>query len=292
VKRLLALVAIALAAGAAAIAGGRLGVGPVVITREDEQKLILRFGVVRKVTAPGLDLRIPLVETVESYDRRWLYLSTAPASIQTKDGEELVVDNYVVWRIDDAVKFKKSFPEDRTNASRRIDQAVRDDVREVIGRHSLSEVLNAERVPIMADIASKTRDTLAQWGIEVADVRINRTELPPGTEESVYERMRTERERLAKKSRAEGEERARTIRAEAEREARVLVANAKRDAEILRGEGDAEAARIYGEAYSVDPDFYAFVRSLEAYRKTIGEGTTLVLSPDSEFFEFLERAGP
>lgn len=291
-KRLLALVAIALAAGAAAIAGGRLGVGPVVITREDEQKLILRFGVVRKVTAPGLDLRIPLVETVESYDRRWLYLSTAPASIQTKDGEELVVDNYVVWRIDDAVKFKKSFPEDRTNASRRIDQAVRDDVREVIGRHSLSEVLNAERVPIMADIASKTRDTLAQWGIEVADVRINRTELPPGTEESVYERMRTERERLAKKSRAEGEERARTIRAEAEREARVLVANAKRDAEILRGEGDAEAARIYGEAYSVDPDFYAFVRSLEAYRKTIGEGTTLVLSPDSEFFEFLERAGP
>jgi membrane protease subunit HflC len=104
--------------------------------------------------------------------------------------------------------------------------------------------------------------------------------------------MRTERERLAKKSRAEGEERARTIRAEAEREARVIVANARRDAEILRGEGDAEAARIYAAAYGVDPEFYAFVRSLEAYRKTIGDGTTLVLSPDSEFFEFLERAGP
>jgi membrane protease subunit HflC len=198
----------------------------------------------------------------------------------------------VIWRIGDLVQFKQSFPDDPATAHERIDRVVRDDVREVIGRHTLSEVLNAERVAIMADIASKTRETVARWGIEVADVRINRTELPRGTEESVYERMKTERERLAKRSRAEGDERARTIRAEAEREARVIVANARRDAEILRGEGDAEAARIYAEAYGVDPEFYAFVRSLEAYRKTIGNGTTLVLSPESEFFEFLERAGP
>jgi membrane protease subunit HflC len=292
VKRLLAIVAVALAAGAGAIAAGRLGLGPLVITREDEQNLILRFGNVREVTQPGLALRIPLVETTQAYDRRWLYLSTAPAQIQTKDGEELVVDNYVIWRIDDAVRFKESFPDDPAIARQRIDRVVRDDVREVIGRHTLSEVLNAQRVPIMADIASKTRETVAEWGIAVADVRINRTELPKGTEQSVYERMKTERERLAKKNRAEGDERARTIRAEAEREARVIVANARRDAEILRGEGDAEAARIYADAYGVDPGFYAFVRSLEAYRKTIGDGTTLVLSPDSEFFEFLERAGP
>jgi membrane protease subunit HflC len=292
VKRLLALAAVLVAGVSAAIAAGRLGVGPVVITRADEQKLILQFGEVRKVTEPGLDLRIPLIETVQRYDRRWLYLSTAPASIQTTDGEELVVDNYVIWRIGDLVAFKQSFPDDPATAHQRIDRVVRDDVREVIGRHTLSEVLDAERVPIMADIASKTRETVAGWGIEVADVRINRTELPRGTEESVYERMKTERERLAKKNRAEGEERARTIRAEAEREARVIVANARRDAEILRGEGDAEAARIYAEAYGVDPEFYAFVRSLEAYRKTIGHGTTLVLSPESEFFEFLERSGP
>jgi membrane protease subunit HflC len=292
VKRLVVTIAILLAAGVGAIAAGRVNLGPVVITREDEQKLILLFGDVRKVTQPGLALRVPFVETVVHYDRRWLYLSTAAASIQTKDGEELVVDNYVVWRIGDAVKFKQSFPAGPAAAPDRIDRVVRDDVREVIGRHTLSEVLNEQRVPIMTDIASKTREALAEWGIAVADVRITRTELPRGTEESVYGRMRTERERLAKKNRAEGDERARGIRAEAEREAQVIVANARRDAEILRGEGDAEAARIYADAYGADPGFYAFVRSLEAYRKTIGDGTTLVLSPDSEFFEFLERSGP
>jgi membrane protease subunit HflC len=170
----------------------------------------------------------------------------------------------------------------------RIDRIVRDDVREVIGSHTLTEVLKDQREPIMTDIASKTRDKVAEYGISVADVRINRTELPPGTEESVYARMKTERERLARKNRAEGEERGRKIRAEAERDARVIVANAKRDAEIMRGAGDAEATRIYAEAYSADPKFYDFVRSLEAYRKTIGKETTLVLSPKSEFFRFFE----
>ena len=121
-------------------------------------------------------------------------------------------------------------------------------------------------------------------------VRINRTDLPKETRSSVYERMKTERERLARKSRAEGEEQARLIRAEVDAEARVLVANARRDAEIARGQGDAEAARVYAEAYGEDPQFYAFVRSLEAYRKSIDEGTTLVLSPRSEFFRFLESA--
>ena len=122
------------------------------------------------------------------------------------------------------------------------------------------------------------------------DVRINRTELPRGTEESVYARMKTERGRLAKKNRAEGEERARRIRAETDREALVIVANARRDAEIARGEGYAEATLIYAEAYSLDPDFYAFMRSLEAYEKTIGEHTTLVLSPEAEFFRFFQRS--
>ena len=143
----------------------------------------------------------------------------------------------------------------------------------------------------MATITEGAQQQLAPLGVEVNDVRINRTELPPGTEESVYARMKTERERLAKKNRAEGDERARRIRAEADREARVIVANARRDAEIQRGAGDAEAARIYGEAYAADPDFYAFTRSLEAYRKTIDGKTTLVLSPDTEFFQYLEGQG-
>ena len=293
-KRLVIVLALIVFLAGGSIAAGQLDIGPVVITREDQQKMILFFGDVRTVTEPGVSLRIPFLETVETYERRWVYLSTEALPIQTKDGEELVVDNYVVWRIGDPVKFKEAFPKGpsgMSDAADRIDRVVRDDVREVIGRHTLTEVLNDQRVPIMTDIAANTRESLLEWGISVADVRINRTELPGGTEGSVYERMKTERGRLAKKNRAEGQENARRIRAEAKREAQIIVANAKRDAEITKGEGDAEATRIYAAAYGSDPDFYEFTRSLEAYRKTIGADTTLVLSPESEFFQFLERSG-
>jgi membrane protease subunit HflC len=291
VKRAAVLAILLLGLFAGLVALGNVGIGPLVVTREDQQKLILRLGEVRRVTQPGLSLRIPLLETAQTYDRRWLYLSTEALPIQTKDGEQLTVDNYVIWRIDDAVAFRRSFPRGMKDAAERIDRTVRDDVREVIGRHTLTDVLKDLRVAIMRDITSQSQAALSDEGIVVADVRINRTELPEGTEESVYARMKTERERLAKKNRAEGRERARGIRAEADREARVIVANARRDAEIARGSGDAEAARIYAEAYSTDADFYRFHRSLQAYRKTIGERTTLVLSPDAEFFQYFEGAG-
>lgn len=293
-KRLLTLVAIVagLLVGLLFVAKLDDGLqGPIVITGEDRQKLILRFGKVVKVTEPGITWRVPFLDRVTDYDRRWLYLDTASDRIQTRDGEELVVDNYIMWRIGDAVKFRESFPAGETAAVKRIDRSVRDDVREVIGRHTLTEVLKDKRSSIMNEITQRARRTLEAQGIGVADVRINRTELPAGAETSVFARMRTERERLAKKSRGEGQEQARRIRAEAEREARVIVANARRDAEIARGEGDAEAARIYAEAYSTDPDFYSFMRSLEAYRNTIDSETTLVLSPESEFFQFFEGSG-
>ena len=180
-KRALVFLAILVLIGVGAISAGQLGLGPVVITREDQQKIVLRFGEVRRTTDPGVSLRWPFIDNVETYERRWIYLSTEALPIQTKDGEELVVDNYVVWRIGDAVKFKKAFPNGTASAPGRIDRVVRDDVREVIGRHTLTEVLNDQRVPIMTDIASKTRESLAEWGIAVADVRINRTELPAGT---------------------------------------------------------------------------------------------------------------
>ena len=272
----------------AAVMAGRLGIPPLVITSEGEQKLILRLGEVQRTTRPGLSLVLPFVDQVRTYDRRWLYNSTEALEIQTKDGEQLLIDNYTVWRIADPRLFLEAFPGDRLAAEQRIDRVVRDGVREVIGRHTLAEVLKDQRVPIMETITRNSREVLSEYGIEVADVRINRTELPKSTEQSVYARMTTERERLAKKNRAEGDERARRIRAEADREARVIVAKARRDAEITRGDGDAEAARIYAEAYQKDPAFYAFVRSLEAYRKTIDGRTTLVLSPDSEFFRYLQ----
>ena len=291
-RRLLVSVLLVFAAAVGVIAAGSVGWGPVVITREDEQKIILRLNEARRVTEPGVSLRLPVIEQIRQYSRRWLYLNSEADTIQTRDGEQLTVDNYVIWKIADAIEFTRSFPGamGMGEAQKRLDRAVRDDVREVIGRHTLAEVLDEKREPVMKSITEKTRSTVAKYGIEVSDVRINRTELPKLTEGSVFARMVTERERLAKKNRAEGEEQARRIRAEADREARVIVAEARRDAEVTRGRGDAEATRIYAEAYGTAPEFYDFLRSLEAYEKTIGEHTTLVVSPKAEFFRFFERA--
>jgi membrane protease subunit HflC len=258
VRRALVSVIALLLVALGLIAAGELGYGPVVITREGD----------------------------------WLHLSTETLPIQTKEGEQLNIDNYVIWRIDDPEAFWRAFQGKLDNAMDRIDGVVRDDVRAVIGRHTLGDVLKDSRAEIMREITASSASTLRQFGVEVADVRINRTELPAGAEGSVYARMRTERERLAKKSRAEGDEKARRIRAQAEREARVIVAEGARDAEIAKGEGDARATAIYAEAYGGDPGFYEFVRTLEAYRKTINEDTTLVVSPRSEFFRFLESSSP
>jgi membrane protease subunit HflC len=289
-RRLILIALVLLGFCMALVTAGNLGIPPVVITKEGEQKLILLFGEVRTETKPGIALMVPFLEVVRTYESRWLHNSTDALPIQTKDGEQLVIDNYTVWRIAEARTFLVNFPAGMPAAEQRIDRVIRDEVREVIGRHTLAEVLKDQRVAIMEAISEAAREKLSGYGIEVADVRINRTELPKTTEESVFARMTTERERLAKKNRAEGEERARRIRAGAEREARVIVANAKRDSELTRGEGDAEATRIYAEAYGSDQDFYAFVRSLEAYRKTIDGRTTLVLSPDSEFFQYFEAS--
>jgi membrane protease subunit HflC len=287
-RRLLTVVLIILGVCVAFTVLGRHDWGPVVITREGEQKIVLFLDEPRRTLTPGPNLRIPLLESVESYSSRWLHADTEELRVDTTDGEQLNVDSYVIWRIQDPVEFFRAYRGNQRNAEERIDRIVRDRVRKVIGRHTLFDVLKDRRQEITQDITEECRSELAQGGIEVRDVRINRTDLPEGTEGSVYSRMRTERERLAKKSRAEGDERARTIRAEADREARVIVANARRDAEITRGQGDAEAARIYAEAYGAEPEFYAFMRSLEAYRTTIDENTTLIISPDSEFFKYLD----
>ncbi len=287
------LIGVVLAAIASGLVwAGERGWGPLVITPEGEQKLVLFLGDPWKVTTPGLDWRIPGLHDVRTFERRLLYLNTEPLPIQTKDEERIQVDNYVVWRIVDPTVFFAKYPAGQSLAESEIDRVVRADVRAVIGRHTLDEVLTGKRAEIMQEITRESQEDLAPFGIEVRDVRINRTELPEGTENSVYARMKTDRERLARKYRAEGEEAARRIRAEADRAATVIVANARRDAEISRGRGDAEATRIYAEAYSSDPEFYAFMRSLKAYESTLGDRTTLVLSPRAEFFRFLESADP
>jgi membrane protease subunit HflC len=271
----------------ALIAAGNVGWGPVVITKEGEQQLILSLGPPRAVIEPGWSLRFPFVEEAVSFDKRLLYLNTKSDVIQTIDQERIVVDNYVMWRIVDPIDFRSSFPRGRTQAEKQIDRVVRARVREVIGTKSLTQVLTDQRIEIMQAVGRDSAAALASSGITIQDVRINRTELPPSIEKNVFARMETDRERLARKHRAEGEEEARLIRAQADRKAKVIVAEARGKAEVTRGDGDAQAARIYAESYNLDPKFYAFVRSLEAYQKTIGIGTTVVLSPDSEFFQYL-----
>ncbi|MCX5737685.1 MAG: protease modulator HflC [Proteobacteria bacterium] len=278
---------------AALVWAGEVGVGPVVITREGEQKVVLLFGSPVSVqTEPGLSLRVPLLSTVLTFDRRFLYSNSEPQQMQTRDAERPLVDHYVVWRIADPLKFFASFPSGMSQAEAQIDRVTRSDLREVVGTKTLAEVVTTERERVMKEITEKSAASLAEFGIEVRDVRINRTELPPGTEENVYARMRSQREQLARKYRAEGDQEGRRIRAEADRDALVTVADAQRDADILRGEGEAESARIYAEAHSIAPEFYGFVRRLDAYKKTIGEKTTLVVPPSNDFFDLLQSYQP
>jgi membrane protease subunit HflC len=234
---------------------------------------------------------VPLLDEVKTFERRLLYLNTEQDVILTKDQERIVVDNYAMWRIDNLTLFIASFPSGMQQAEKQMDRVVRAGVREIVARHTLSELLTDKRSEIMEAIRERVADSFSDTGISVEDVRINRTELPDAIEKNVHARMKADRERLARKFRAEGDEEARKIRAVADRDAKVIVATAKGEAEVTRGEGDAESTRIYAAAYGAAPEFYAFVRSLEAYRNTIGEGTTLILSPDSEFFEYLGRSG-
>jgi membrane protease subunit HflC len=291
VKKILLLLVGLFVAGTLLIAAGSRGIGPIVITQEGSQQIVLRFGEPVHEIEPGLSWRIPLVDEVKTYDRRLLYLNTEPDVILTKDQERIVVDNYAMWRITNLTEFISSFPRGVHQAERQMDRVVRAGVREVVARHNLAELLTEKRAEIMEAIRVGVANSFSGTGVELQDVRINRTELPEAIEKNVHERMKADRERLARKFRAEGEEKARTIRAAADRNASVIVATAKGESEVMRGVGDAESTRIYAAAYGQDPEFYAFVRSLEAYRNTIGEGTTLILSPDSEFFQFFVESG-
>lgn len=263
-----------------------LGWGPVVVNREGEERVILRFGnPVKVIPEPGWALRIPLVDAVKVYDGRFQFLDAQPVEMLIARGEKLIIDYFVIWRIRDPLAFLQNFPEGMDKAQDRVQETVNALVGAKIGGLTLDEIL--ARSEILGRLAEESNDALVETGVVVADVRIARTELPRAAEPAAYQQMREQRRALAREYRVEGERDARIIRAEAERDARKVVAAATSEAEITRGEGDAESAAIYAEAYNLDPDFYAFVRSLEAYRRSLGDGTTMVLPPDHEFFRFL-----
>lgn len=256
------------------------------------QAIVVQLGEpVRTVREPGLYFKVPFVQEVIYFDNRLLDYDASSKELLTKDKQQMVVDNYSRWRIVDPLKFYKTLRTE-ANAQSRLDDIVYSNLRETLGRYTLSDIVSERRAELMTQVTVAVNKTVDAYGIEIEDVRIKRADLPEKNEQNVFSRMRTERERLAKKFRAEGEEESRKIRSGADKEAQILLAEASKDANIIRGEGDATAVRIYADAYGRDPELYVLSRTLEAYRKTIGEGTTLVLSPDSDFFRLLQSLDP
>lgn len=256
------------------------------------QAVVVQLGdPVRTVQEPGLYVKLPFIQNVLYFDKRLLEYDASPKELLTKDKQQLVVDNYVRWRIHDPLLYYRTLRTE-SGAQSRLDDVVYSNVRESLGRHTLRDVVNERRAALMQEVTSKSDKKAREYGIEIVDVRIKRADLPEKNELNVFNRMRTERERLAKKFRAEGDEEARKIRSEADKQVQILLADARQKAEIMRGEGDALTVKIFADAYGRDPEFYELVRTLEAYRKTIGEGTTLILSPNSDFFRLLNQLEP
>lgn len=256
------------------------------------QAVVLQLGEpVRTVREPGLYMKIPFIQSVMFFDRRLLEYDASPKELLTRDKQQLVVDNYTRWKIIDPLKYYQAV-RDEAGAQSRLDDIIYSNLRENFGRQTLLEILSTKREELMTDITRKSDKATRDYGIEVVDVRVKRADLPEKNEQNVFSRMRTERERLAKKYRAEGDEEARKITSGAEKDVRVLLAEAQRDAEIARGQGDAEAVRIYADAYGRDPEFFSLTRTLDAYRRALPDTTSLVMSPDSDFLRFLKGVAP
>ncbi|MEE2934115.1 MAG: protease modulator HflC [Pseudomonadota bacterium] len=257
---------------------------------ETQQAIVLQFGDPRAVKdKPGLHWKVPFVQNVTFYEKRTLDLDPPPFEVLLTDKKRINVDAFARYRIVNALEFFKTV-QNEIGARDRLAALVNPALRAVIARVSLKEVLSAKRTDLMEQIQKDIEADALRFGIKIVDIRIGRTDLPEQTSQAVFNRMRTERERQAREARAEGKEIAQKIRAQADKERTVILANAERDAQIQRGQGEAGRNNILGEAYGRDPQFFAFYKSLEQYQKAlIGNDTTMVLSPDSEFFRFFNN---
>jgi membrane protease subunit HflC len=254
---------------------------------ETEQAIITQLGkFVRSVTEPGLHFKLPFIQSVHKFEDRVLEYDAAAAKIITEDKKHLLVDNYARWRIVDPLKLYQTV-RNETGAQARLDDIVFSEIREELARHTLTEIVSVNREAIMDEVGRQCDQKARDYGVQVIDVRVKRADLPADVTHSVYARMRAERQRIAKKYRSEGEEEAVKIRAKTDKEKTILLAESYRQAEKLRGEGDAEAIKVYAEAFEKDPEFYAFVRTLQAYEKSLSSDTTIILPSDSEFFRYL-----
>jgi membrane protease subunit HflC len=266
-----------------------LGASPFFVVDVTQTAIVVQLGKpVRNVTMPGLYVKVPFIQEVTYFDKRLLDYDSSAQDVITQDKKTILIDNFARWRIVDPLKVYQAFQSQR-GALQRLHDIIYSELRVELGRHDLSEIVSKTRAEIMKVVTERSNEKASAYGIEIQDVRIKRADLPEQNEKAVFARMQAERERQAKQYRAEGAEEAQKIRSEAEKDREIILAEAYREAEELRGEGDAKAFKIYADAYKQDPRFFEFTRSMEAYKKTFNDKSTVVMSPDSEFFKYLKQ---
>ena len=279
--------------GGLIIAIGIIAFLSIIIVKEVNQAIILQFGDPKRIiTKPGLNFKIPFIQNVVYLDKRILNLDTPPEEVIASDQKRLIVDAFARFKIIDPLKFYISVGDERVARSR-LSTIINSRIRNVLGQEELQTLLSQDRSKQMALIKEGVNNEAKNFGINIVDVRIKRADLPQANSDAIYRRMQTEREREAKEFRAKGAEMAVTITSTADKEVTVILAESQKQSEIMKGEGDGLRNKIFADAFGQDPEFFAFYRAMQAYEKAlIGGETSLILSPDSEFFKFFGNIKP
>lgn len=264
----------------------------IVIVRDTEKAILLKLGAFERVLDPGLNFKVPLMDTAIKFEGRLRTLDTQPDRVLSSESKPLLVDSFVKYKIVDAETFYTSTNggQDRV-AEDTLQRRVRDKLRNEFGKRTLQEVVSGDRDGLMESLKNSLGKDSSELGVEIVDFRVKRIDFEREIRTSVFERMKTERNRIAEELRAEGRELAENIRADADKQRTIILANATRESERIRGEGDAIATATYAEAFNKDPEFYDFTRSLKAYRETFKDkGDILLLDPDSDYFKYLNKS--
>lgn len=258
---------------------------------ETKTAVVKQFGEVVKISKePGLHFKMPFVQNVIYLEDRILSYDIEPRKLITSDKKHLLVNNYALWKIEDPLKFVQSMSGQRTLAQTRIDDIVYSNLRNKLASETFDNIVSEKRINYLNSITKQSREQLKNYGIHLIDVKIKRADLPEANEEAVYERMSSERKQKAKEIRAEGQKESEIIKAEADKEAEIIGAQAEKKAQELRGQGDAKALQVYSDVYSQDTEFYKFWRSLQSYKNSLKEKTTIILSEDMKYLKYLNPA--
>ncbi|VAW50349.1 HflC protein [hydrothermal vent metagenome] len=257
---------------------------------ERQEAILFQFGeIIESDFEPGLHVKLPFMNNVKKFDNRILTIDQKPERFLTQEKKDLIVDSYVKWRITDVVQYYKTTQGDELTAGRLLYENINNGLRDEFGKRTIQEIISGDRTQIMSLMTEQASERAKSLGIEVVDVRVKKVDYPERVSNSVYQRMRAEREREARDFRSKGHEASERIQADADRQRSILVAEAYRDSEIVRGEGDAKATEIYAKAFNKDREFYKFSRSLTAYTKNFSNaGDVILLQPDSDYFRYFK----